>query len=139
MPIQSADPALRRRATLLLGAAAVVLIGFFAAARYWLVHASAGMSTAQLVSTVQRVLAVCIALMVLCLLALGRHLLLRGRRIVRDRRYPAHDARTLRDTPISEGDAAVRIGNTSRLAGLAGCLLAIALAIAGWFWVAQLG
>jgi hypothetical protein len=57
---------------------------------------------------------------------------------VRDRRYPANDARPLRDTPVREGDAAIRIGNASRIAGLIACLLGIGVAIAGWFWIAAL-
>jgi hypothetical protein len=139
MPIQPADPALRRRVAVILGVAAVVLIGAFAGFRHWLLHAGARMDTAKLVATVHSVLEACVALTAACLLLLGWHLLLRGRRIARDRRYPANDARTLRDTPISEGEAAVRIGNACRLAGLASCLLAVAVAIAGWFWLNSFG
>lgn len=139
MPIQPADPIQRRRVAIVLGVAALALLGLFVAFRYWLLHSVATLKNEQLLPAMHLVLGVCIASMTACLLLLGRHLLLRGRRIMRDRRYPANDARPLRDTPILEGDAAVRVGNASRMAGLIACLLGVAVAIAGWFWIAQFG
>jgi hypothetical protein len=137
MTIQAADPALRRRVAIILGVAVIVLIAVFWFVRHWLIQTSAHLSTADLISTIRHALSVCITLIVACLLLMGRHLLLRGRRIMRDRRYPANDARVLRDTPIREGEAAVRIGNASRVAGLIACLLGLATAIVGWQWLSH--
>lgn len=139
MPIQPADRSQRRNAVAIFIAAAIVLIALFFAFDHWLQHAAQRMNTTELVKSVERLISGCIVLMTLCLLLLGRHLLLRGRRIVRDRRYPANDAHPLRATPVREGDAAVRIGNASRVAGLIVCLLGVAIAVAGWFWIAQMG
>ncbi|MBU6198831.1 MAG: hypothetical protein KGP08_04195 [Xanthomonadaceae bacterium] len=139
MQIQPADRSQRRNAVIIIVVAAIALIVLFVAFDHWLQHAAQRMSTTELVTSVERMISACVILMSLCLLLLGRHLLLRGRRIVRDRRYPANDARPLRATPVREGDDAVRIGNASRVAGLIACLLGVAIAIAGWFWVAQMG
>jgi hypothetical protein len=137
MPIQAADPALRRRVAIILGVAVVVMLAVYAGLRHWLMQAGARLGTADLVTTIHHALMICVTLIVVCLLLLGRHLLLRGRRIMRDRRYPANDARVLRDTPVREGEDAVRIGNASRVAGLIVCLIAIATAIVGWRWLTQ--
>ena len=137
--IQPADPAQRRRVAIILAIAAIVLIAAYFAFDHWLQHAALRMNTTDLVRSVGRLISTCVIAMTMCLLLLGRHLLLRGRRIVRDRRYPANDARVLRDTPVREGEQAVRIGNASRIAGLITCLLGVAVAVAGWFWAGQFG
>ncbi|MBS0571163.1 MAG: hypothetical protein JSS28_11175 [Proteobacteria bacterium] len=139
MTIQAADIAQRRRVATILGIAAIALVAGMFAFNHWLESATQGMDTTHLVASVRRLVAACVILMCACLFLLGRHLLLRGRRIVRDRRYPANDARPLRDTPVREGDEAVRIGNASRIAGLIACLLGVAVAVVGWFWIAQFG
>ena len=138
MQIQTVDPVYRRRVLAILAIAAIAMLALLFGYTHWLKHAAQDMDAARLLAWIKRLIAGCMVLMTLCLLLLGRHLLLRGRRIVRDRRYPANDARPLRDTPVREGDEAVRIGNTSRIAGLIACLLGIAVAIAGWFWIAGL-
>jgi hypothetical protein len=137
--IQCADPAQRRRTAIIITIATLALIAIFAAARHWLLSAAQDMDAVQFVAAIKRMLGACVIAMALCLLLLGRHLLLRGRRIVRDRRYPANDARPLRNTPVREGDEAVRLGNASRLAGLIACLCGVAVALVGWFWLAALG
>lgn len=137
--IQPADRSQRRNAAIFFIAAAIALIVLFVAFDHWLQHVAQRMNTTELVKSVERMIAACVVLMSLCLLLLGRHLLLRGRRIVRDRRYPANNARPLRAAPVREGDAAVRIGNASRVAGLIACLLGVAVDVAGWFWIAQMG
>lgn len=137
MQIQMADPVYRRRVLAILVIAAIVMLALLFSFTHWLQHAAQDMDTARLQASVKRLITGCVILMTLCLLLLGRHLLLRGRRIVRDRRYPANDSRPLRDTPVREGDDALRIGNASRVAGLVACLLAVAVAVAGWFWIGQ--
>ncbi|MBS0557245.1 MAG: hypothetical protein JSR27_07520 [Proteobacteria bacterium] len=137
--IQPADPTQRRRVAVILAIAAIVLIALFVAFDHWLESAAQRMDTTALVQSVAHLIGACVIAMTLCLLALGRHLLLRGRRIIRDRRYPANDARPLRDTPVRESEEAVRIGNASRTAGLVACLLGVAVAVVGWFWVGSLG
>jgi hypothetical protein len=138
MQIQTVDPVYRRRVLAILAIAVIAMLALLFGFTHWLQQAAQDMDAARLQASVKRLDAGCVILMALCLLLLGRHLLLRGRRIVRDRRYPANDARPLRDTPVREGDEAVRIGNASRVAGLIACLLGIAVAIAGWFWIAAL-
>ena len=139
MQIQRADPPYRRRVLAILATAAVVMLTFLFLFTRWLQRAAQAMETTRLLESIKHLIAGCVILTTLCLLLLGRHLLLRGRRIVRDRRYPANDARPLRDTPVREGPDAVRIGNASRVAGLISCLLGLAVAVAGLFWVAQIG
>lgn len=139
MQIQTADSAYRRRVLVILAIAAVVALALLFLITHWLQHVAQDMNTTQLLVSIKRMVAGCTILMTLSLFLLGRHLLLRGRRIVRDRRYPANDARPLRDTPVRENDEAVRIGNSSRLAGFVACLCGAAVALVGWFWVASLG
>jgi hypothetical protein len=136
MQIQAADPIYRRRVLAIVVIAAVAMLALLFGFTHWLLHAAQDMDTTRLQASIKHLDAGCVILMSVCLLLLGRHLLLRGRRIVRDRRYPANDARPLRDTPVREGDEAVRIGNGSRVAGLIACMLGVAVAITGWFWVA---
>lgn len=137
--IQPADPVQRRRVTFILAIAAIVLIAAYFAFDHWLANAAQRMDTTQLVKSVGHMILACVFAATACLLLLGRHLLLRGRRIVRDRRYPANDARPLRDTPVRVDAEAVRVGNASRIAGLIACLLGVAVAVAGWFWAGQFG
>ncbi|HST27785.1 MAG TPA: hypothetical protein VLK26_05390 [Rudaea sp.] len=137
MQIQKVDPVYRRRVLAILAIAAIAMLALLFGFSHWLQHAAQDMDTARLQASVKRLIAGCVILMTLCLLLLGRHLLLRGRRIVRDRRYPANDSRPLRDTLVREGDEAIRVGNASRVAGLIACLLGVAVAVAGGFWIAQ--
>lgn len=137
--IQPADPVQRRRVAVVLAIATIALIALYIGFDHWLEHAAQRMDTTDLVRSVGRLISTCVIAMTVCLLLLGRHLLLRGRRIVRDRRYPANDARPLRDTPVRVDEEAIRIGNASRIAGLITCLLGVAVAVAGWFWAGQFG
>jgi len=139
MQIQKADPLYRRRVLAILAITAIAMLALVFGFTHWLQHVTQDMDAARLLAWIKRLIAGCMVLMTLCLLLLGRHLLLRGRRILRDRRYPANDARPLRDTPMREGDEAVHIGKASRVAGLIACLLGVAVAVTGWFWVAQFG
>ncbi|HZP67161.1 MAG TPA: hypothetical protein VFB32_12740 [Rudaea sp.] len=139
MEIQPADLAQRRRVMIVLGAAAVVLIAIAIAFEYWLRHALTSYTPAELVLRVKDMLFVYVVLIAICLVALGVHFVLRGRRIVADGRYPARDARVVRDTPVREGAEAVRIGNVSQATGAALCIAGLAVAFGGIAWVAHFG
>ena len=139
MDIQPADLAQRRRVVITLFSVAVALLAVVVAFELWLQHMSARLDTPGLVATIKPVLAVCLALIAACTAALGVHLLMRGKRIAADRRFPARDTRTIRATPVREGDDAVRIGVASQIGGLLFCVLAIAVIALGWFWIQGIG
>jgi hypothetical protein len=139
MDIQPADLAQRRRVVIALFSAAIVLLAVVVAFELWLQHVSTRLDTPGLVATIKPLLAVCVALIAVCTGALGMHLLMRGRRIAADRRFPARDTRTIRDTPVREGADAVRIGMASQIGGLLFCVLAIAVIALGWIWIKGIG
>jgi hypothetical protein len=111
----------------------MVLIGF----QFWLRIISARLDTVALISTIHIALSVCIASIAACIAALGAHLLLRGRLIVQGRRFPPRDVRAVRDTPVREGDAAVRVGRMSQLLGGASCVVALLVIGGGWYWISR--
>jgi hypothetical protein len=139
MDIQPADPAQRRRVAIILFSAAIGLLAVVVACELWLQHVSAQLDTLGLIAKIKPMLAVCLALIAVCLAALGMHLVARGKRIAADRRFPARDTRTIRDTPVREGEAAVRIGMASQIGGLMLCVLALAVTVLGWIWVRGIG
>lgn len=139
MQIQAADPVYRRRVLAILTIATIAMLALVCLFTHSQQHSAQCLDTSKLVSSVKHLVTGCVILMTLCLLLLGRRLLLRGDHIVRDRRYPAHDVRPLRDALIREAEEAMRLGNTSRIAGLIACLLGAVVALAGWFWVTQVG
>jgi hypothetical protein len=139
MDIQPADLAQRRRVVITLFSAAIALLAVVVAFELWLQHVSTQLNTAGLVATIKPLLAVCLALIALCTAALGMHLVMRGKRIVAERRFPARDTRPIRDTPVREGDDAVRIGMASQMGGLMFCVLALALTVLGWIWIGAIG
>jgi hypothetical protein len=139
MDIQPADLAQRRRVVITLFSAAIVLLAVVVAFELWLQHVSTRLDTPGLVATIKPMLAVCLTLIALCTAALGMHLVTRGKRIIADRRFPARDTRTIRDTPVREGDDAVRIGIASQMGGLMFCIVALAVTVLGWIWISAIG
>lgn len=138
MEIQRADLAYRRRVMRTLIAVAILLGIVVIAFQFWLHYISAHLKVAQLVLTLRLMLCACLALIAICIAVLGSHLLVRGNLIVRGRRFPPRDVRSIRDTPVREGDAAVRIGRTSQTLGLVFLALALLVAVCGWLWLGQL-
>lgn len=138
MEIQRADLAYRRRVMRTLIAVALLLGIGLIGLRFWLQYISSRMDTPQLVSTLRLILSACFALIAACVGALGTHLLLRGNLIVRGRRFPPVDVRAVRDTPVREGDQAVRIGRYSQAFGLVFVVIALLAAVNGWFWVSRI-
>jgi len=139
MDIQPADPAQRRRVAITLFSAVAGLLAVVVAFQLWLQHVSAQLDTLQLIAKIKPMLAVCLALIAVCIGALGMHLVVRGKRIVEDRRFPARDTRTIRDTPVREGDDAVRMGFASQMGGLILCIVALAVTVLGWIWIRGIG
>lgn len=137
MEIQRADLAYRRRVMRTLIAVAILLCVVMLALQFWLRYISAHMEVMQLVLAVRLMLCGCIALIAICLAVLGSHLLVRGNLIVRGRRFPPRDVRSVRDTPVREGDAAVRIGRTSQTLGLLFLAFALLVAVCGWLWIGR--
>ena len=138
MEIQRADLSYRRRVVRTVAAVAILLCITIVAFVFWLHHVSAKLDTAELVKMLHLMLSGCVALIALCLAALGAHLLLRGKLIVRERRFPPRDVRAVRDTPVREADAAVRIGRASQALGLLFILLALLAGAGGLLWVQRL-
>ena len=138
MEIQRADLAYRRRVLRTLVAVAMLLCIALIAFEFWLHHISAKLDTDELVKMLHLMISGCVALIALCLAVLGSHLLLRGNLIVRGRRFPPRDVRSVRDTPVREGDAAVRVGRTSQALGMFFILLALLAAAGGLLWVQRL-
>jgi hypothetical protein len=139
MDIQPADLAQRRRVVITLFSAAIALLAVVVAFELWLQHLSAQLDTLGLIAKIKPMLAVCLTLIAVCLAALGMHLVARGKRIVADRRFPARDTRTIRDTPVREGDDAARIGLASQIGGLIVCVVALAVTVLGWIWIHGIG
>jgi hypothetical protein len=139
MDIQPADLAQRRRVVITLFSAAIVLLAIVVAFELWLQHVSTRLDTPGLVATIKPLLAVCLVLIAACTATLGMHLVTRGRRIVADRRFPARDTRTIRDTPVREGNDAVRIGRASQIGGLLFGVLALVVIVLGWIWIRGIG
>jgi hypothetical protein len=139
MDIQPADPGQRRRVAIALFSAVSGLLAIVVAFELWLQHVSAQLDTPSLIAKLKPTLAVCLALIAVCITALGVHLIVRGKRIVEDRRFPARDTRTIRDTPVREGNDAARIGFTSQIGGLILCVLALAVTLLGWIWIHGIG
>jgi hypothetical protein len=139
MEIQRADSAQRHRVILAVSAAAIGLLAIVVAFELWLRHVSEQLDTGSLVATIKPMLAVLLALIVACDIALGLHLVMRGKRIAQDRRFPARDTLTIRDTPVREGDDAVRIGFASQIVGVVFCVLAVVVTALGWIWIRSIG
>ena len=139
MDIQPADLGQRRRVVVTLFSAAVALLAIVVAFELWLQHVSTRLDTPGLVATIKPMLAACLALIAVCTAALGVHLVVRGKRIVKDRRFPARDTRTIRDTQVREGDDAVRIGLASQIGGLVFCVLALSVVVLGCMWIGAIG
>ena len=139
MDIQPADPAQRRRVAITLFSAAIGLLAVVVAFDLWLQHVSEQLDTRHLIATIKPPLAVCLALIAICIACLGMHLIGRGKRIVEDRRFPTRDTRTIRDTPVREGDDATRIGFASQIGGLILCVLALVVTVFGWIWISGIG
>jgi hypothetical protein len=139
MDIQPADPGQRRRVAITLFSAASGLLAFVVVCELWLQHVTAQLDTPSLIAKLKPMLAVCLALIAVCIAALGVHLIVRGKRIVEERRFPARDTRTIRDTQVREGDDAVRIGSASQIGGLVLCVLALVVTVFGWIWIHAIG
>ena len=139
MDIQPADPGQRRRVAITLFSAAIGLLAVVVAFELWLQHVSEQLDTRHLIEKIKPPLAVCLALIAICIACLGMHLIARGKRIVEDRRFPARDTRTIRDTLVREGDDAIRIGFASQIGGLILCVLALVVTVFGWVWISGIG
>ena len=139
MDIQPADLAQRRRVVVILFSTAIALLAVVVVFELWLQHVSTQLDTPGLVATIKPMLAVCFTLIAICTAALGMHLVMRGKRIVADRRFPARDTRTIRATQVREGNEAVRIGLASQIGGLLFCVLALAVIVLGWIWIKGIG
>ena len=139
MDIQPADPAQRRHVAIALFSAAVALLALVVGFELWLQHVSEQLDTLHLIAKIKPMLAVCLALIALCIACLGMHLIVRGKRVAEDRRFPARDTRTIRDTRVREGNDAVRIGVASQIGGLVLCVLALMVTVLGWVWIRGIG
>jgi len=132
MEIQRADAGYRRRVIRTLCAAGMLLLGLLVGLRFWLGYVSTRMQPDDLPAALAILRLACFMLIAVCLAALGSHLLVRGNLIVRGRRFPPRDVRAVRDTPVREGDDAVRIGRLSRIGGLACVMVALLVAAGAW-------
>ena len=139
MHFQLSDPGHRRRVVRTLSAATVIVLIVIVAFQFWLHAVSLRLDAVHLVALIKPMLGVCVLAIAACTVALGVHLVVRGKRIVRDQRYPPRDARVIRDTLVREGAAAVRIGKAGQITGLALCALSPAIAILGLLWVSRIG
>lgn len=138
MEIHPADHAYRRRVMRTLVAVGILLLLVLVAFQFWLHYISARLDTRSLVATLRMMQSACFVLIAVCIAALGIHLLRRGNLIVRGRRFPPRDVRAVRDTPVREGDAAVRIGRTSQVSGGVLVVLALLTAVGAWLWIGRL-
>jgi len=132
MEIQRADLGYRRRVIRTLCAVALLLLAVLIALRFWLISYSEKLRPDDLPMVVSFVRMAGYLLIAVCLAVLGVYLLRRGNLIVRGRRFPPRDVRAVRDTPIREGDEAVRAGRASQMAGLGCLMLAVWVAAAAW-------
>lgn len=135
MEIQRADLAYRRRVTRTLIAVTALLLAGAIAFQFWLHSISARLPLPELVATIRLTVAVCVALTAASIAALGAHLWLRGNLIVRGRRFPPRDVRSVRDMRIREGVDAVRVGRASQTLGALFVTVAALVALAGWLWL----
>jgi len=135
MDVQPADLAYRRRVVRTLIAVALLLVIIFVAFQFWIRGAADTGDIQQLATRFARIRFTCGTLIAICVAAIGVHLLLRGKHIVAERRFPPRDVRSVRATTVREGEAAVRMGRSSQIAGVA--TLIAALLVAAWAWLAS--
>jgi len=134
--IQPADPQLRRRTLAVLGAAAVAAIVVMMWFHGWLRRSTAEMGRDVLVLEIHRMVGISSTLLALCVLALAGYAARVSRRVTETRRWPLQDARVVLDTRVRSGDEALALASTLRLVALVLIVVASAIGIFGWRFVA---
>lgn len=132
MEIQRADIGYRRRVIRTLSAVGILLLVLLIALHFALDYVSARMQADDLPAALSMLRFACFMLIAVCLAALGGHLLKRGNLIVRGRRFPPRDVRAVRDTPVREGEEAVRLGRASQIGGLLCVMAALLVMMHAW-------
>ena len=126
MPIQPADPDLRRRTLLLVALAlALACVGFFLL-QHWIVDLQSG-SPEEALAALLTALRWGTLGMTALLLALAVYLWRFAARVRHDQRFPPTEQRVIRDTPVLEGTEA--LGRARMLRMLAGIFALSSLAL----------
>ena len=137
MPIQPADPDLRRRTLLLVALAlALACVGFFLL-QHWIADLQARPPEEALPLLID---ALRWAVLILCVLLglLTVYLWTLGNRVTSDSRFPPHGQRVIRDTTVLEGDAAMRRGRVLRGLAMVLALCAVGLLATSWHLLSRL-
>lgn len=128
MEVQRADPKLR--AFVFVGAAAAwAAFSFFLSSS---LSAASQLPRSAALNQLHATLAVCLALVCLCVVAMGALLWRTGTSASLHAQIPPPGWRVLRDTQVLRGEAAVRQGRRLRVAG--GALFICAFVLAAVFW-----
>lgn len=130
--IQRADARLRRMTIVVLAAAAIAAAWCVFAFHQWMLHQASALSTEQLIVRLRHWVGLATTASALCLLLLAGHSAYTARRVAEQRRWPAADARVLRDTPIRRGDAALRLGRVLNAVAVVLALLALGVGLLSW-------
>jgi hypothetical protein len=134
--IQPADPALRRRTFVVLGAGALVAIALVVWFGGWLQRSTASMPQEVLVLEVHRMLGITSTLFAIGVLLLAGYAARAARRVGEDRRWPQRDARVVVDTRVRSGEEALAVASALRLTALILIVVAFAIGFFGWQLVA---
>ncbi len=130
--ILRADPALRRKTTIVLGIAIVLAILALFLFQRWLIGSIVSLDVQVAVVRMRGLIGIALTASAICLAVLAAYSARKGAQARAGARWPLADARVLRDTPIRRGAAALRIGRWLQV--LAGVLVVLALATGGVSW-----
>lgn len=127
-----ADPIIRLVAVATFALAVAIAIGAVSGYHAWLGHAGRSIGSPEFIVLLRRSISMTALACAFCLLLLAAWAAVRGRQVREQRRWPLRGARVLRDTRVTVGDAACKIGR--RLTGGALVLLGCAIAVAAVSW-----
>ena len=128
--IQKADPAARRKALILLLIGAAIGVVLSLNLEGWL------KANSELI--LARPWILCVPITLPILIGAGWAWMFAGR-IIRSRRWPPPETRVIKDTPVEEGDAAVRRGMTIRVIASLLVIGACALSVMMWMLIKTVG
>lgn len=130
--IQRADVRLRRVTAIVLALAVVAAVAMVFFMQRWLTERAIATSTEALVVQMRHWIGIAAASSATCLLALAIHALRRARAAAAQRRWPIAEARVLRDTPVLQGTAALRVARMLKLLSLLLFVFAAATLALSW-------
>ncbi len=130
--IQRADVRLRRMTVVVVAVAALAALASVIAFQRWLADLAATLPTELLIARMRHWIGIGATAGSICILLLAGHAAIHARRINAGQRWPAEQARVLRDTVVRRGEAALRIGRLLNITALVLIVVGVAAALLSW-------